>query len=625
MKKIFLGIGFSESLKTSKRYPWSKAKSISQGSLDSSQLLTPVTHDEIDPIRVSSWRTVPVFVVAFLAMCLIISRLYQLQILKGANYREQSDANRLVLNTQHAPRGIIYDRNHVPLVKNLPAFVKIEGNTATLIPYDEALAIEATQSATAVEVQAIRSYPEKDILAHILGYTSEISKEELSADQFTHNYAIGDRVGRAGLELSYENYLHGVDGAVYTEVNATRNTKRQVATTEPVQGKSLVLGIDMGLQREAYQDLSAALTKLHLPSGVVIAQVPKTGEILALVSIPSYDNNVFSGNLSQVQYTALVNDPNRPLYDRAIAGQYPPGSIFKIITSTAGFMSGKLNASTQITDTGVITIGPFSFPNWLWLSQHRTEGVLDIVRAIARSNDIFFYQVGSWVGPDGIAQAARKLGMGKATGIDLPGEVNGVVPDPNWKKRVQNQIWYPGDTYHMAIGQGDNLETPMQLNMLTAYIANYGTAQTPHLVTQILDADGHVEKTIEPKTALSTVINHDQLNLIRQGMQEACATGGTGWPFFDFGVRQASPSAEATTSAQASSSGQPVNKIAVGCKTGTAEIGDQKPEAWFTVFAPYDNPQIALTILIENGGEGSDVSGPVAKQILQYYFEHHKE
>lgn len=617
-KKRRLGIGFADMVLSGTRKTWPKIDGRYQDIHELTDLNFTGEQSVVTP-RFSQWRVTIVLIIACVLGAITFGRLFYLQILHGSTLRARSDANRLLAKTIHAPRGIIYDRNGKQLVHNTPAFVRIAQGKAQLVPYEEALELEATQSGDlSLEVQAVRSYSEKEVLAHVLGYTSEISEEELRDKKLHGTYQLGDRIGRDGIELAYEEYLRGVDGATFMEADATRKVMREVSETRPQEGNSLLLTIDLDLQKASFEALKAGLEKAGSCCGVVVAQKPSTGEILAMASLPSYDNNVFSGKLSPGQYEALLQDQSRPLFNRAIAGAYPPGSIYKIVTSAAGFQSGKLTASTRIEDTGVITLGQFRFPNWLYLSQGRTEGEMDVVKALKRSNDIFYYRVGEWVGADYLAQVAKRWGLGKKTGIDLPGEVAGLVPDSKWKEKVKDEVWYPGDTYHVAIGQGDNLETPIQLNVISAAVANKGHAFKPYIVQKVITKEGKVLKTNLPQKFLDDLLDQRQMQLIRQGMKAACEDNppGTGWPFFDFGITQYEKTADATQAAQVK------KRIEVGCKTGTAEFGhpQNKTHAWFTVFAPYENPEIVMTVLLEAGGEGSNVAAPVAKEVLEKYF-----
>lgn len=619
-KKKEFGIGFTDNLviDTGKR---SKRTIGDTDSIDLSNFLLSDTPPDKSGRISLSWKLVPIKLCVIVFTLIIGIRLFHLQVVLGGEYRTQSDDNRLYAKTIHAPRGIIYDRNRTPLVLNTPAFIKIATDSAETISYQEALTFDAKNLLdTSIEVQAVRNYPYKDSVAHVLGYTSEITKEELKESGVKGKYKLGDRIGRAGLEQVYEQYLKGADGASLIEMDAQGGAAREVGVREPIEGKSIELYIDAGLQKKTYEELSAALSKLGLSSGVAIAQNPKNGAILALVSLPSYDNNLFSSKISQSQYDSIMNNANRPLLNRAVGGVYPPGSIYKIITSAAGLLSKKVDASTRIEDTGVIRIDQYEFPNWYWNSSGKTDGVIDLTKAMARSNDIFYYRVGEWVGNEYLAQVSRQFNMGQPTNIDLAGEVPGLVPTNEWKKNTIGEVWYPGDTYHMSIGQGYNLETPIQMSVLSTFVANDGVAYKPQIASKILDSNGRTVKTFEPKVLYGDILAKNQVQLIKEGMRQACATGGTGWPFFDFGLKRFEKVEGATQAAEIK------HRIEVGCKTGTAEFGDaqKRTHAWFTVFAPYDNPEIAMTVLIEAGGEGSNVAAPVAKNVLEWWFSQNK-
>ena len=312
-----------------------------------------------------------------------------------------------------------------------------------------------------------------------------------------------------------------------------------------------------------------------------------------MVSLPSFDPNLF--NRESVQLQELLSNPLSPLLNRATAGLYPPGSIFKIVSAAAGLQTGKIDKNTKFEDTGVMFLGPYSFANWYFTCCGKKEGFLDLVKAIKRSNDIFFYKLGQLVGPESLAKFAHLFGLGEKTGIDLPFEEKGLIPTPSWKKE-RGEVWVPGNTLHLAIGQGDILVTPLQISNMICAVANGGTLYKPYLGMKIEGEGENLQ--FPPKIVRKDFLDRENLELIRQGMREACLEGGTGWPFFDF-------------------------PISVGCKTGTAEFGDPKgrTHAWFTVFAPFENPEIVVTVLVEGGGEGSSVAAPIAKEILEYWFK----
>jgi penicillin-binding protein 2 len=301
----------------------------------------------------------------------------------------------------------------------------------------------------------------------------------------------------------------------------------------------------------------------------------------------SADQNSVYKSTSQI----LLDSESQPLLNRAIGGTYPPGSTFKLIVAAAGLEDKVIDKNFTIQDTGTLNLGTFSFGNWYFLQYGRTDGEVNVVKAIQRSNDIFFYKLAGMIGVDRLSQFAEKFGLGRKLGIDLMGEQSGTVPTEEWKKSVIGENWYLGDTYHYGIGQGFLLTTPLQVNAWTQAIANNGILYRPHFLL-------NTKETILNNKFLSS----DTVSLIRQGMVEACSTGGVAWPLFDFKVK-----------------GKPVS---VACKTGTAQHGTEEtmPHAWITLFAPSDNPQIIVTVLSESSGEGSNVAAPIAKKILEEWF-----
>ena len=308
--------------------------------------------------------------------------------------------------------------------------------------------------------------------------------------------------------------------------------------------------------------------------------------------------------MSQDEYGALMSSPDQPLFNRAIGGVYPPGSTFKIVTALAGLEEGVVNKSTIVEDTGVITVGSFSFPNWYFKQYGKTDGTVDVVKGIERSNDIFFYKAGEWLGITKISEWAKKVGVGKTLGIELSGEATGLMPDPTWKNKTfqtpqdieeKNNEWYLGDTYHVAIGQGYLLTTPLKVNAWTNSIASSGKLCRPTIKK--------VETgKLKMETCKDLKIKKETIDLVTQGMKKACEEGGTGWPLFGFTVKNI--------------------PISVACKTGTAEYGDpgNRTHAWFTAFAPVENPEISVTVILEGAGEGSEKAAPVAKKILEEWF-----
>ena len=343
---------------------------------------------------------------------------------------------------------------------------------------------------------------------------------------------------------------------------------RELKRFEPVKGKDVKTSLDAGLMAKTYAVLANR-------RGAAVISRPETGEILALVSSPGFDPK----NLEKV-----LKDSNLPFFNRAISGEYPPGSVFKVVTAAAGLEEGKINPGEQIEDTGAITIGPYRYTNWYFTQYGRTDGWLNVAGALKRSNDIFFYRLGERLGIKALADWARYLGLGNNTGIDLPGEAAGLMPDAEWKKKNIGEDWYTGDTFISAIGQGNVLATPIQINQMMGVIAGQGLLCQPFLVGR--------------QDCRKLDLNKATLEIISQGLREVCQPGGTAWPFFDYSVP-------------------------VSGKTGTAEFADtqNRTHAWFSGYAPADKPEIMVTVLLEAAGEGSNQAAPVAREIFQYWFE----
>jgi penicillin-binding protein 2 len=399
-----------------------------------------------------------------------------------------------------------------------------------------------------------------------------------------------------GIEEQYESVLRGVNGKELIETDALGRTIKKIGEKQPFSGRDVRLTLDLRLQKlvkDAFLDKE---------KGAVVASDPSTGEILAVYSSPSFDPNLFTMPQTVESSKALKNileSKESPLFNRAIGGVYPSGSTFKIVTAAAGLETGKISAKTEIEDVGEIKIGPYRFPNWYFLQYGGKDGMVNVVRALKRSNDIFFYKAGEMVGLDSLVLMARKFGLSEKTGIDFPHESKGLMPDEEWKKKTIGDNWYLGDTYHLAIGQGYLLVTPLQINLMTNVIANGGKLCRPHL--RLNDqSDSNASDVLCWDIGLKT----ETISLIKEGMKEACLEGGTAWPFFDFKIQ--------------SLTSQETEKISVGCKTGTAEFGDpnNNTHGWFTVFAPFEKPKITMTILVEGAGEGSNVAAPVAKKVL---------
>lgn len=580
----------------------------------------------------TTYSSSPIFLIIPLVVLLgvfvvLFFRLFYVQIVQGAYYKQLANDNRTRTVTIPASRGIIFDRYNRPLVRNVPIFEVTEKDAkgkekVKIVDKDEAL--NMIHEGKNVTQNVSREYLYNDAFAHVLGYTGHISDEELGSADYA-GYTITDLVGKMGLEKEYEKILHGQNGKELYEVNAQGKQIRFLGREEEVPGKNIKTTLDLDVQQAAENAMR------DIQKGAVVVSDPRNGDILAIYSKPTFDSNMFThgdsyqpvGEYQKVE-DILLDQDNQPLLDRAIGGAYPPGSTFKLVTATAGLTTGKIKPDTIIEDTGNIKIGGITFGSWYFIQYGRREGPLDVVKAIKRSNDIFFYKVSQEVGADTLSSFAEKFGLGKKLGIDLQGEVAGTVPTEEWKKRVVGENWYLGDTFNYGIGQGYLLATPLQVNSFTQPFANGGKLFKPHLIKE------------QDTLLASNLVSPEYSKLIREGMQESCATGGVAFPFFNFTVQNdnlkldgldftqgsASQSAK-VASPSAEQKNDKYVRVNVGCKTGTAEIGDAhtKPHAWITVIAPFHNPEVVVTVLVENGGEGSSVAGPIARDILKEYFE----
>jgi penicillin-binding protein 2 len=552
---------------------------------------------------------------ALLAILFVFFRLFYLQVVQGSYYRYLADNNRTKTITVHAPRGIILDRNGTPLVFNVPGFRKIVGDKTTLLTKEDAINLMA-KGEKDLEVDSLREYPYKDVLSHVLGYVGQISKEELSDPAFIDHNG-GDIIGKMGLEQQYELRLKGTDEKQLVEVDSQGSSIRKLGQTDPIPGLDLKTTIDLSTQKAAFNAMK------DTKRGAVVVSSLK-GEIIAMVSKPSFDPNLFTMGKGYIatdsSYTnipdILLDGKTQPLLNRAISGQYPPGSTFKLVVAAAGLEDKIIDQNYQVQDTGVLKVGTFSFANWFYTGYGRTDGLINVIGAIKRSNDIFFYKLAEKVGVDTVSKWASKFGLGKILGIDLQGEEPGVVPTEEWKEKVIGEPWYLGDTYHYGIGQGYLLTTPLQVNGYTQAIANGGILYQPHLLVDP-----------KPKVLSSGLLTDKNLNLLRQGMIEACSQGGVAWPFFDFKVKNPSLKIDGKNILEApqattSSDFKDWRKVTVACKTGTAEHGGPTtlPHAWITLFAPAYDPQIVVTVLSEESGEGSNIAAPIAKKVLEEWF-----
>ena len=481
-----------------------------------------------------------------LIFALFFSRAFFVAGLQHSYYLAQAGENRVKTEAVPAPRGVMVDRDGRLVATNI-----------------------------LVDDRAVRHHPGGEVAAAVVGYLSEGK-------------------GVAGLEKQYQSDLAGVAGERVVAETAGGREVEDVSLREPEPGKKLQLNLDLGLQTVAYQALKNKLAAVGKGGSAIVSAV--NGETLALVSLPSFDPNLFIQNGKRgteggiyTDVDGVVSDETKkPLFNRAIGGAFPPGSVFKLVPALAGLSEGVIDETDLIEDSGEIVIGPYRFGNWYFDKYGRTEGKINVQKALARSNDIFFYRLGERLGVDRLTAYAKKVGLGEKTGIDLPGEAPGLLPTPLWMEKEKGERWFLGNTYHLAIGQGDLLATALQVNRMAAAVVS-GKKCPPRLVGKSECSDLDL-----PEKAIETV---------KGGMKMVCQEGGTGFVFFDL-------------------------KGAVLCKTGTAQHGGEEaePHAWMVVVIPRgDAPRwVVVTVLLEDAGEGSEQAGPVARQIVDYLLKESK-
>ena len=525
-------------------------------------------------LKTQSWLSWFLRGVLILGFLVLFGRLFELQIIKGSYYRSLSEGNRIRRIPITAPRGRIIARNGEILAGNKEVQKRII--------FDVLEGFEKVTDVSGANKEDIINEWERDYhygwkSAHITGYLGEVSEDELGKINAQCPQKgprkLGALVGRSGLEQIYECILAGIDGEELVEVDTNGNKVRILGKRNPIPGEDIRTSIDVKLQEKIADEMNGK-------KGAVVATDAK-GNILALFSYPSFDPNVFISKSDKGVVEKLLTDTNLPFFNRAIGGIYHPGSVFKPVVAIAALEEGKADKNFVFDDPGIITIGTFSYSNWYFTQYGGKEGKIGITRAIARSTDTFFYKMGEILGIDNLTKWAGLFKLGDITGIDLPGEIAGLVPSPEWKERVKGERWFLGNTYHVSIGQGDLALTLIAVNRAIGGIAT-GKLCSPRIV-----GEGRCEELN---------IKKENLEIVKSGMVEACSAGGTGFTFFDFTPQ-------------------------VACKTGTAETNiDGKTHAWFSVFTPQEFPEIVMTVLVEGGGEGSKVAGPVARNILNFWY-----
>ncbi len=476
----------------------------------------------------------------------------------------------------------------------------------------------------------VRQYVYGSLLSHVLGFMGPIRATDAADYKANGYFNPNEKVGVTGLELQYQAELRGTPRLKNVEVDILGRELRTVGTVaDPIPGSNLILNVDKRLQLVMQQALEAKMTEVESLWGVAIAMNPQNGAVLGLVSLPSFDDNIFAERISD-DYLKLEKDKRKPLINYAIGGLYPPGSTFKLVTATAALSEGIIDGDTTLTDTGPLYVPNRYFPNDLSQAQkfvswnHRlgiVHGPMNVVQALALSNDIYFYLIGGGfpkqfegLNNDRLVKWMELFGYGDPTGIDLPGEVGIAPPSDQWKRKRLAESWTTGDNYNMAIGQGYVLATPLQVLVSTVVIANGGTVYQPQLVYQVTDSAGNVQRDFTPHIVRQLPASEQDIQLVRQGMWTAVNS--------DFGTAVASR----------------MDGITVAGKTGTAEFCDKEhynPEkkdcldekdlrpshAWYVAYAPYENPEIAVVVFVHTGGEGSGTALPVAKTILEAYFK----
>jgi penicillin-binding protein 2 len=600
---------------------------------------------ELNTQRMEEFRGRHKYFVLFAGMAffLILFTLWYIQVIKGSEYRRLSTNNCIRLREAPAARGMILDRKGRILAHNRPSFevylvpedlsmnpevlinvgqmlnmdreevkerLKSQRKRAPFRPvkiksdieWNELALLETNRvhlPGLLVDVRPRRAYDYGELASHLIGYLGEIDEDELRQSGGT-SYRMGDLVGKYGVEYCWESDLKGVDGGRQIEVDAMGREIKHLQSVEPFPGNNLVLTVDLDVQKvaeEAFRDKNGAL----------IAMDPKSGRILAMVSKPSFDPDAFAGSISPDEWKSLIENPHSPLQNKGIQGQYPPGSVFKIITAIAGLETGLINPNTKLTCRGVYPYGNRNFRCW----REEGHGTIDLYRAIVESCDIYFYQVGLKVGVDEIAHYASEFGLGRPTGISLPHEKSGIVPSTWWKKKRLGVPWYSGETLSLAVGQGYINTTPIQILALISAIANGGKLYLPQVVERVEDVYRNTLRDYPPVEVGEVHISEKTLRFIQEALMGVVHDPrGTGWACA-------------------------LKDVKVAGKTGTAQViripQDFKKEdierlplkyrdhAWFVAYAPFEDPVISVVVLVEHGGSGGAAAAPIAKKVIEKY------
>lgn len=583
-----------------------------------------------------------VFIFILIIFSIIVFRLSYLQLAHGEEYRLAAEENRIRIQNIKATRGIIYDRNKKILAHNIPNFIlsfipadlpenKIGKNNIANeisaiidissneiiekfneennypynsyllidhIPYQKAILIKiASKDMPGINLNttSFREYKTSENFSHLLGYTGLVNQKDIEEN----NYFYDDYTGKSGIELIYENELKGGYGKKEIEVDSLGKESKIVNSTNAIPGNNIILTIDSELQELLGNRLNSMINKnKSITGGAAIAMDPRNGEILSLVSAPSFNNNMFTLGVEMDKYNEIIASEKKPLFNRSISGEYPSGSTIKPIVAIAALEEGIINENTSIMSTGGIQVDKWFFPDW----KAGGHGATNITKAIAESVNSFFYTIGGGheefdgLGVNTLSAYMKKFGLGDKLGIDLNSEADGFIPTKQWKEEAKGESWYIGDTYHLSIGQGDILVTPLQVAFYTAAIANGGSLFKPHILRSIVNRNNEMIKDVQSTLIKENIAEEKNIDIVKNGLRQAVLTG----------------SARALNDLPFTSAG----------KTGTAQFGtEKKTHAWFTAFAPYENPEIVITVLVEAGGEGNDTALPIVKEALKFWFE----
>jgi penicillin-binding protein 2 len=598
---------------------------------------------EHDPTQFKQRFKIAIIII-LIGLSILILRMWYLQVIKGDELRQRSENNSIRLHKINASRGLIIDRNGIVMVDNQPSFdlmflphrandadfvlrqleklyayrsltisstasfsrernpflpVRVEKNISR-----EKLAVVETNAldlpGMVVEVVPTRTYLEGETIAHLVGYTGEISREELEREIF-RDYAAGDIIGKFGIEKYLDVYLRGKDGAEQVEVNAIGKEVRVVGRIEPNPGYDVVLTIDSHLQQVTAKALEGKM-------GSVVVMDPRDGSVLALVSAPAFDPNLFNGGISYGDWGKLLTDPLHPMEDRALTGQYPPGSTYKMIVAAAALQEGLIRPGKKFFCGGSIELGNRTYRCW----QEHGHGMVDLHRAIVESCDVYFYNLGKLVGVDKLAYYAKSFGLGMPTGIDLPREKAGLIPTKQWKLKKFSEPWQVGETMSIAIGQGFNLVTPIQLVNAYCTLANGGTLYRPRIIDRIESPDGRMIKKIAPQPRWRIPLSSANVDIVKYGLWGVVnEKGGTGYAL----KRKEADVCGKTGTAQ-------VIGLPEDAKLRKAKYvsGRFRDHALFVCFAPYREPEIAIAVIVEHAGHGGAVAAPIARKIIDTYF-----